>query len=556
VYDVQAFDGHGRPLTLTRPNPHQWDVSGHDGTVRATYKVFGDRIDGTYLAVDSTHAHMNIPATFMWARGMMERPVRVTFVPPGASGWRIATQLYPTADAWTYTAPNFQYFMDSPIELGPIWEHRFVLPQPDGPGRASFRIALHHEGVASHAERFAEGVERIAAEQGSIFGEFPPFEPGHYTFLADYLRYADGDGMEHRNSTVLTGAVELSTEWGMRQALATASHELFHAWNVERVRPASLEPFDFERENLSGELWLAEGFTSYYGPIVMHRAGLSSLQETLAAAAGAINTVVNSPARRLRSAVDMSRMAAFTDGAQWADETNFQIGFVSYYTWGAAIALALDLSLRDVTKGRVTLDDYMRTMWREHGRPGGPKPGHVARPYTLKDARDRLAETSGDRRFADDFFNRYVEGREAPDYSRLLALAGFVLRPRHPDRAWLGDLTLEPHPQGLRIGALVSPTTPAYAAGLEKDDVLTSLGGQKVRNEQDVSGLLASRRPGDTLATTFLRRGVEVTSSMTLAGHPELEIVDREDMSPEQKAFREAWLSSRVRNLVRGSVPQ
>ena len=117
VFDVRAFDGKGKELATVRPNPYQWNVTGHDGTVRITYKIFGNHVDGTYLGIDSSHAHMNIPATFMFARGFDARPIRVTFVQPKGKNWKIATQLFPTEDPFTFTAPNFQYFMDSPTEI-------------------------------------------------------------------------------------------------------------------------------------------------------------------------------------------------------------------------------------------------------------------------------------------------------------------------------------------------------------------------------------------------------------------------------------------------------
>jgi predicted metalloprotease with PDZ domain len=305
---------------------------------------------------------------------------------------------------------------------------------------------------------------------------------------------------------------------------------------------------------MSGELWLAEGFTTYYGPLVMHRAGLSTLDETLAAMGGTINVVVNSPARQIRSAVDMSRMAPFVDAASAIDATNFDVSFVSYYTWGAAIGLALDLSLRDLTGGRVTLDDFMRAMWREHGRPGGSAPGLVARPYTLRDARDRLAEVGGDRGFADAFFEKYVEGRQAADYARLLGRAGLVLRRRNAGRAWMGGLALEPHARGLRIERLVGWTTPAYAAGLEKDDVLISLDGRAVVSAQDVAGVLAARKPGDTIDVRFLRRGQPAGGRIALVEDPTLEVFARETaggtITPEERSFRSAWLGAGVQSLT------
>ena len=132
-------------------------------------------------------------------------------------------------------------------------------------------------------------------------------------------------------------------------------------------------------------------------------------------------------------------MAPFTDAARAVDKTNFSTTFISYYTYGAAVALALDLSLRDRSNGKLSLDDYMQAMWRVHGKPGGSQPGLVAKPYTLADARARLAEVSGDRAFADEFFDKYVEGRDVADYARLLLRAGYVLRKRNPGAAWLGS---------------------------------------------------------------------------------------------------------------------
>jgi predicted metalloprotease with PDZ domain len=117
VFELQAFDGKGTALAATRPNPYQWDVDGHDGTVRIVYKIYGDHVDGTYLAIDPTHAHMNMPATLLWARGLDRSSVRVTFEPPKGLAWVPATQLFATDDPWTFTAPNLQYLMDSPTEL-------------------------------------------------------------------------------------------------------------------------------------------------------------------------------------------------------------------------------------------------------------------------------------------------------------------------------------------------------------------------------------------------------------------------------------------------------
>ena len=538
VYDVHAFDGKGRELQTTRPNPYEWDVDGHDGTVRLTYKVYGDHVDGTYLAVDLTHAHMNLPAILMWARRLDDRPVRITFSPPPGSTWKAATQLFTTDDPWTFTAPNLQYLFDSPTELSAYALRQFTVSNPDG-RKFTIRTAVHADASDQEIDQYAAGVQKIVNEAMAVYGEFPDYEPGTYTFLADYLPYDDGDGMEHRNSTVVTGR-------SLRGALGTASHEFFHCWNVERIRPKGLEPFNFEEANLTDSLWLAEGFTQYYGPLIMTRAGLTEQGPAIASFGRLASAVINGSGRQFRSAVEMSHMAPFVDAARAVDRTNFGTTFISYYTYGGAIALGLDLTLRDRTNGKVTLDDFMRAMWRAHGKPGGPQPGLVAKPYSLADIRDRLADVTGDRAFADDFFNRYMAGREVVDYAKLLQRAGVVMRKRNPGRAWMGDLAFGQ--QGTQVANLVAPATPAYEAGLEQDDVITVVDQRSVSTVREIQDALRSHKPGDHMMMAFTRRAGPTTATLTLKEDPALEAVPVEATggtpTPEQKAFRDRWLGS------------
>jgi predicted metalloprotease with PDZ domain len=433
VFDVRVTDAAGAALPVERPNPHQWNVTGHTGEVRVAYRVFGDRVDGTYLGIDGTHAHINMPAALMWARGLELRPTTVRFAPP--AGWRVATQLMPGSDPLTFTAPNLQYLMDSPTEVGAFRQRAFTLA--DAPRSPVIRLAVHHTGTDAELEAFTRDVERIVREAARVFGEFPAFEGNTYTFIADYIPSASGDGMEHRNSTVVTSRDSIrANRLGL---LDTISHEFFHAWNVERIRPRALEPFNFEDANMSGELWLAEGFTSYYGPLVMLRAGVSEIDGFTDAVASLINTVQTSPGRRFGSVEDMSRLAPLVDGAASIDPTNFDNTFVSYYTWGAAVGLGLDLTLRDRSNGMVTLDHFMQALWQKHGKPGGKAPGYVDAPYTTADLKAALAAVAGDAAFADEFFARYIQGREIVDYERLLGRAGLVVRLASPLRAVAGE---------------------------------------------------------------------------------------------------------------------
>ena len=425
ILDVRITGAAGASLAVTRPAPYQWTVTGHTGRARATYRIAGDRLDGTYLAIDSTHAHINMPAALLWARGFEQRPVTVRFEPPAGARWRVGTQLMPGPDALTYTAPNFQYLMDSPAEFSAFGLRTFTVDK--APGAPLFRLAVHHTGTGQQLDAFAADVVRIVRESRNVFGDFPAFDGNTYTFIADYLPGARGDGMEHRNSTVVTSPGSIRAN--RLELLDTISHEFFHVWNVERIRPRSLEPFNFEDANVSGELWFAEGFTSYYGPLLLLRAGVARLAGFASEITSMVNTVRNSPGRAIRSAEEMSKLAPLVDGAAVMDPASFQNTYVSYYTWGAAIALGLDLTLRERSRGRVTLDHYMRALWEAYGRPGGKAPGYVDRPYTMADLRSTLASVSGDAAFASDFFARFIQGREVVDYERLLPRFGFVLRP-------------------------------------------------------------------------------------------------------------------------------
>jgi len=550
VFDVRVTDAAGAALRVTHSTPHQWVVAEHPSAVRVSYRVFGDRTDGTYLSVDPAHAHINMPAALIWVRGLEDRPVTVRFASPTGVTWRVATQLFPGADAQTFTAPNLQYLMDSPTELSAHALRTFTVR--DGAREPAFRVAVHHDGDDGELDSFARDVEKIVREERGVYGEFAPYDGGTYTFIADYLPWNNGDGMEHRNSTIVTSSSSIR---GNRAGLlSTISHEFFHSWNVERIRPRSLEPFNFDEANMSGELWLAEGFTNYYGPLTLQRAGLTRLAEFAATLASAVNAVTFSPGRQVRTAEEMSQMAPFVDAAAAIDRTDFENTFISYYTWGESIALGLDLTLRERSDGKVTLDDFMRAMWQRFGKPGGRAPGYVDRPYTVADAKAVLGAVSGDPAFADDFFTRYIQGHEVVNYARLLADAGLVVRPRAPQSGFAGELHLQDGPGGVRIGAAVPAGTPAYQAGLERDDVLTQVGGASVTRADDIDTAVRGARPGTPLAVTYLHRGrgQPISATIRVIADPRLEIVPAEQagqgLTDAQRRVRDAWLRSQAGN--------
>lgn len=531
IYSVSAVDGAGRPLTVERTDPYGWTVGGHDGVVSVTYTLFGDRGDGTYAQINSDHAHLNMPASLMWARGYDERPVTVRFRPADPS-WKIATQLAPTGDPQVFTAPNLQYLMDSPVELSDLTFREWTID--DNGVERTVRIALHHTGTEAEADEFADRARRVVEQQIAIFGDAPDFDFGTYTFLADYLPWGDGDGMEHRNSTVIAENRTLAeAEYGQ---IGTLSHEFFHSWNVERLRPQELEPFDFTQANPTPSLWFAEGFTNYYGPLAIRRADVSTVDAFLGTMGGQLNGILNTPARAYGSPQEMSLRAPFVDAAASIDPNNPNI-FTSYYPYGAVIALALDLTLREKFEG-VTLDTYMRHMWKTHGLTG--------RPYTPDDLRIGLGVVTGDTRFADAFFAASIEGSELPDFAPLLAQAGIVIKPRNAGKGWAGRARLNVADKVVTLASDDIPNSPLYQAGLGRGDEIVSLGGVRIDTQDDWNRALQRARPGDEIEIRFIQRGRERSGTLKLVADPSIELVRVEttgvEATPEQLAFREAWL--------------
>jgi predicted metalloprotease with PDZ domain len=529
LYNLRVEDGAGRSLEVERKAPSRWDVSGHDGTVVVRYTLFGDRLDGTYLAVDNTHAHLNMPATFLWARGMESRPIELTVILPDPD-WKVATQLRPTGQSHKFEAPNLYYFFDSPTEIGPLEMHEWEA------GDARIRLALHHQGGTEQGDAFARLARAVVREETAIFGELPPFDYGVYTFIADYLPYASGDGMEHRNSTVLTSSRSLQNPL---DNIGTVAHEFFHSWNVERIRPRSLEPFDFEEANLSGELWLAEGFTSYYDDLTLKRAGITDLDRYAQDLSGSLDAIVNAPGRRFFSPIGMSEQAAFVDAAVSIDPTNRENTYASYYPYGAVLALGLDLSIRERYSPR-SLDDFMKGMWRAYGK--------TETPYNLTDVETMLAEVT-DASFAKEYFDRFIETGGLPDFERLLALAGLELRrPRAAD-AWLGA-RVELESGELRVVSRPLAGSPLYEVGADRGDRVLEIAGKEVGRDRTVAEALAGFSPGDTVSISFEKRGESRKAKLTLKGDPTIAVIPYEKAGREVSAaavrFRESWLSSRA----------
>lgn len=526
VYGLKAMDSKGNSLRVERPDPYSWEVIGHDGEVHIEYTLFADRGDGTYAQVDLTHAHLNVPATFMFAPGLQDRKIQVTFELPKDSGWKVATQL-PKDSGTTFTAPDLQYFMDSPMEIS---DHELREFQVDG---QTIQLALHHPGTPAEADQYFERMKKVVLAQKEVFGELPDFDHGRYVFLACYMPNASGDGMEHRNSTVLTSTRSLANG-GMERNIGTVSHEFFHAWNVERLRPKSLEPFNFEKANMSGALWFAEGFTSYYTNLILCRAGLISAKDYVEGQRGTFNYVWNSPALALHNPIEMSYQAPFVDASTSIDPVNRENTFVSYYSYGSMLGLALDLSLRN--KG-LDLDGYMELLWKKYGK--------TEIPYTLADLQNSLNDYAG-ASFGDSFFDKYIHKSGMPDYATLLGSVGILLEQKG-DRPYFGSSVSHGGSGGPpALTSYPRRGSPAYRAGLDRGDVLSSINGSPVPSDEKFEEYLARFKTSDLLKIEFIRHGQKKSTELQLQPSLDYGLLLMEDtgQKPSQAMLkaRKAWL--------------
>lgn len=533
VYELTAVDGAGEALTIYRPDPHTWAIAGHKGEVVVEYTLFADRIDGTYASVNERQAHLNIPASFMYSEQLKYRPVEVRFELADQPDWKVATQLK-QLDEQTFYAPDMYYFMDSPIQLGNFSERSWTSTSN---GREyEIRMALHHDGSEEEEDSYANWTWRIVEEQKAVFGELPDFDFGHYTFLMKYLPEAGGDGMEHRNSTIVTSSRSLNEH--AKRNIGTVSHEFFHAWNVERIRPASLEPFNFTEANMSGELWFAEGFTSYYTDLILCRAGIMSEEEYLQSLGGTLNYVLLYPGSRFFSPVEMSYQAPFVDAAVSIDPVNRNNTFISYYSYGEVLGLALDLRLRSEFKDK-SMDGFMRYVWQHYGKP--------EIPYTVRDLQAALGKYSGNKQFADEFFSRHIEGKELPDLQQLLASMGLDLSAQAAQQASLGMAHWQEKDGSLILNSYAFKETPLYEAGLEKGDELLQFAGEAVSTKAALDSLLAQHKPGDTVKLRYMRFGRAQKASVQLQANPSLSIKKADKAGKQADRMRKDWLSSKVK---------
>ena len=532
VYNVTATDGNGQKLEVVKTDGDVYTVVKHKGQIALHYTLYGNYADGTYASIDPTGYHLNMPASFMWVKGLEKAPITIHFSDIDKS-WQIATQLKPSSQNYTFTAPGLQYFMDSPVKIGKLHTREWKLTNPDHK-TYTFKLALEAEASESLVDSFTQKLQRIVKEAQAVFGEVPAYDNGSYTFIASLNPYVHGDGMEHRNSTMITSGRVFN---GADNFLNTFAHEFFHCWNVERIRPKTLEPFNFEKSNMSDGLWLAEGFTQYYGWLLMRRAGLTPDSLFNLQMASLVNAKENTPGGKYYTPIENSQRAVFVDAGVSVDKTNYPNMFTSYYSHGGALALALDMKLRELP-GK-SLDGYMRELWKRFGK--------TEKPYTMAGLQEALAAYSSSG-FAREFFSSYVYGHASIDYASLLSKAGLEVTRQKSSPDFSGYTRFNSSNGKLFVMDNTIRDTPLYEAGVDAGDELIELDGVALHNEEDIDHIIAGHQGGDQLKLVYRHKENVRETVVKLKGNSTLTLtpVARTFTHMEQQ-LNDEWQSSKCR---------
>ncbi len=397
----------------TRVDTQTWRVPTRGAqSVRFSYKVFADDLSGTFSELDERHANFNGGSLFMYVVGHKPDPVTLRIEAP--NGWRIVNGRMTNAEQREWQFDNYDLLIDTPTEIGPDWtEDTFNVE-----GK-TYHVVLHAVGGdGGKRKQLARDIEKIVRAEVGMWAA-PEFKD--YTFLVHTGAGGRGDGMEHLTSTQIILPRALSESGVYEGVLDTAAHEFFHVWNVKRLRPVELGPWDFTRPVSTRGLWIAEGFTNYYGHMMQRRAGLWTDERLYRELSAEVATVERALGSRLMSAEESSLVAPFLDSACHVQRTGLDQTSISYYDKGEVIALVLDLLIRGRSAGRASLDDVMRRAYREFyvESPNASYYLH-GRGYTNEEFQRVASEVAGFD--LEDFFTRHIRGTEPLPYNEALAL--------------------------------------------------------------------------------------------------------------------------------------
>jgi predicted metalloprotease with PDZ domain len=517
VLNFHAEDPAGLAIAWEKTTKNTWRLrTGRASAVAVIYDVyaFAPSVADSYL--DDNRAFICPAGVFMYVAGRLQLPVTVRVKP--FSAWRtISTGLDPVpGQADTFAAPDFDTLYDSPILVG----NQEVIPF-DVRGIPHV-LAGNNLGRLDRA-KFVSDLEKMIEAAATLMGDIP------YTHYAFLVIGPGGGGLEHLNSTALTmGGGSLDSREAYVRFLAFVTHEYFHLYNVKRIRPIALGPFDYDRENYTNMLWVSEGFTVYYEDVILRRAGLLTRDEMLERASANIARYENAPGHLFQSAAE----ASFDTWIKFFTRTpNLATTTISYYDKGAALGLLLDLAIRHDSGNTRSLDDVMRALYTEFYR-------QKKRGFTDAEFREVCERTAGAP--LSEIFDIYASTVKPVDYAKYLAYAGIEMdtAPTRATGAAWGAATEDRN--GVAVASRVEWDSPAARAGLSVQDEILAV--EDVRaTSASIAAALASRKPGDRLKVLVSRRGRVIDLEVTLGPRTErsFRMTPIPDPTPLQKAVRD-----------------
>jgi predicted metalloprotease with PDZ domain len=523
VEEVTASGPDGRALDVDKSKKNHWRIAtGGAPSITLKYRLYCREMSVRTNWVEADFAMLNGAPTFITLADLTPRPHEIVINP--AAGWLRSVTALPsmTGGEHRYRAPDFDTLVDSPIVIGNPAVYDFEV---DGKKHSLVNVG---EGGVFDGARAARDLETIVKEDRRLWG-FLPYD--RYVFFN--MITESGGGLEHKNSTVL-----MTNRWSTRTRraylgwLQLASHEYFHAWNVKRLRPAELGPFDYENENITRSLWIAEGFTDYYADLQVLRAGLQTREEYLEDLSSTIELLQTTPGRLVQSA----EMASFDAWIKYyRPDENSNNTSVSYYTKGTVIAFLLDAKIRQATNGAKSLDDVMRLAYEKFSGPKG---------YTPEQFRAVVEQVAG--RSVQGFWEAAGEGTSELDYKEALDAFGLRFKAAQQpaervSKPWLGITTRNDN--GRLVITQVQRGSPADLAGLNVDDEILAIDDFRVRADR-FENRLEQYKSGDKVSMLIARREQLVRIPTTFGAEPQK--AWRLEISPgatdAQRRLLDGWL--------------
>jgi predicted metalloprotease with PDZ domain len=519
---IRAKDRSGKPLTIHAINESRWTVENAEGGAVIEYQIYLDSPGPFGAQLNSHHAFLNLAQVLIYPVDARNGPMHVHFnqVP---DGWHIATPLASAGDE--FTAPNYDRLVDSPVEIGDFAESDF-----DESG-GHFRVIVDADAADYNMQSIVADLHKIVAAAITWMND-RPFDS--YMFLYHFPRGPGGGGMEHAYST----SIELSADV-MKQSLypltSVTAHEFFHLWNVKRIRPQTLEPVDYTKENFTRALWFSEGVTSTVENTIQLRAGLVDEKQFLKGLGDEITELQRRPAHLTQSAEDSS-LDCWLEGDSYYRRGERSI---SYYNKGELLGIMLDLAVRDASHGHASLREVLEWMNEKYAKQG--------RFFDDSNGVRQAAEAVSHADLGS-FFSKYVSGTDEVPWSDFLRSVGLRVEPI-PNVVADPGFVASRNFDGPMTVATVTSGSEAERAGLQVGDTVLELQGKAVGQEsrQELSRML----PDDTLTVKVRgRRSGERELKWKVGSRQEIsyEVKDLDQVTPEQHARRSAWLKGEAQS--------